>query len=107
MRARSRRLSGARSVTPGTPNPSGKASGRAIDTYVGEESAAISDPVPDAWTELPHMAAGRWYPSNVTLADGSALTVSGSIDELTNNDVPEVWSADNAAAWRELVDARR
>ena len=45
---------------------------------VGVEQASVYDPWTDTWTAKTPMAAGRWYPSALTLADGRALVISGS-----------------------------
>ena len=38
------------------------------------------------------MKAARWYPGALSMADGSVLTIGGSIDEAwTMNRLPEVW----------------
>ena len=50
----------------------------------GAEKAVIFNPATDdpnkMWTRLPNMNRGRWYPTAVTLADGSVL-VSGGTDQ--------------------------
>ena len=44
-------------------------------------SVHIYDPVEEEWTKLPdQMQFGRWYPTAVLLADGSALVFSGDSD---------------------------
>jgi hypothetical protein len=49
------------------------------------------DPVSETWTELPPMHAGRWYPSLVTLADGTGLTIGGrDANALPNPDVERI-----------------
>ncbi len=58
------------------------------------------------WTRLPDMNAGRWYPTNTTLANGDVLTTSGALDLVVGqNTLPQVW--DRAlGAWRGLLNAR-
>ncbi|MCU1296839.1 MAG: Kelch domain protein [Acidobacteriaceae bacterium] len=71
----------------------------------GVRNAAIFDPVANAWTELSNMNAGRWYPTNVTLANGDVLVISGQIDSTTGNDpLPEIWQQ-ATGAWRDLTTA--
>jgi galactose oxidase len=71
----------------------------------GVPNAAIFDPLADTWTELPNMNAGRWYPTNVTLANGDILTISGEINSATgNNPLPQVWQR-ATASWRDLTTA--
>ena len=39
------------------------------------------------------MKAGRWYPTDTTLANGDMLVVSGATDQDTLNPLPQVWPA--------------
>ncbi|MDZ4865388.1 MAG: galactose oxidase-like domain-containing protein [Gemmatimonadota bacterium] len=60
----------------------------------------------NTWTAGPPMAAGRWYPSTTSLANGDVLVLAGA-DEAGNTVlVPEVWDA-ASAAWRELTTAAK
>jgi hypothetical protein len=73
---------------------------------VGLLSASIYDPIADAWTRLPDMNAGRWYPTNTTLGNGDMLVVSGSQDTYgTKNLLPQVWRT-ASATWRNLTTAQ-
>ncbi len=78
-----------------------------ISNGVGEKKASIYDPATNAWTSLPDMNAGRWYPTNTTLADGSVLVTSGSFDpDYTVNTLPQVWTPGGAVgSWRDLTTA--
>ncbi|HEX2024684.1 MAG TPA: galactose oxidase-like domain-containing protein [Acidimicrobiales bacterium] len=54
--------------------------------YLGARQVTIFDPQAlaahhDPWVPAPPMAAGRWYPTLVTLPDGRVLCVAGSLDE--------------------------
>ncbi len=51
------------------------------DTVHGSKLTNIFDPALGKWFSGPDMNDGRWYPSNVTLGDGSTLVLSGSIDD--------------------------
>jgi hypothetical protein len=51
------------------------------------------------------MNAGRWYPSNVTLANGDVLVLAGTINTTTINLLPQVWEVSNNT-WRDLTDAQ-
>jgi hypothetical protein len=82
-----------------------------FDGGVGDDEASIYDPLANSWERLPTMNAGRWYPSNVTLADGNVLVVGGTYLRSTPpvtivlNVVPQVFdSATNT--WRELTGAQ-
>lgn len=73
---------------------------------VGLLNASIYDPLADAWTRLPDMNAGRWYPTNTTLGAGDVLVVSGSQDtNYTKNLLPQVWQT-ASATWRNLTTAQ-
>src|ERR687887_354371 len=50
-----------------------------IDNNVGLPNASIYDPFANAWTRLPNMNAGRWYPTATLLASGDVLVTSGTI----------------------------
>lgn len=67
--------------------------------FRGIRDTHIFDPFDETWTRVEDMADGRWYPTNVTLADGRVLVLSG-LNELTgamNTDV-EVYAP--ATGWR-------
>jgi hypothetical protein len=81
-----------------------------FDSGVGEDKASIYDPATNTWLRLPQMNAGRWYPSNVSLADGDMLVVGGGYLTSTQpitivvNRIPQVF--DTAThTWRELTGA--
>jgi hypothetical protein len=50
----------------------------AYDNFVGSHASYIFDPQIEEWIRLSDMAAGRWYPSVVTLGDGRAVAASGA-----------------------------
>lgn len=84
--------------------------GGAMYVEVGLPNAALYDPFADAWTPLPDMNAGRWYPTNTTLGNGDVLVTSGTIDArvgenyLGENSLPQV--LDTASSnWRDLTGA--
>ena len=75
------------------------------ENFVGLRSASTYDPFANTWTRLPDMNAGRWYPTNTTLANGDALVVSGSIDNTVGvNRLPQVFQA-ASSTWRDLTTA--
>ena len=51
-----------------------------IANFVGLSRASIYNPFTNAWSNLPNMNAGRWYPTTTVLANGDVLVVSGDID---------------------------
>ena len=75
-----------------------------ISGWHGLPSAHLYDPFTDTWTELPEMNAGRWYPTNTTLANGDVLVVSGAIASETVNTLPQVWET-ATGTWRSLTNA--
>src|SRR5690349_7328855 len=48
--------------------------------FLGSARASIYDPLTNKYMDVQSMAHGRWYPSNVTLADGSVMVFSGLND---------------------------
>jgi hypothetical protein len=77
-----------------------------ISDNVGLATAAMYDPFANAWTRLPDMNAGRWYPTTTTLPNGDMLVVSGMINTSTGtNLLPQVWQA-GSGTWRNLTSAQ-
>jgi galactose oxidase len=74
--------------------------GHVLDGF-GEDQACVYDYQEEKFTPLPMMAAGRWYPSVITLSDGRGLVVSGSSQDVVNpviNLVPQIWDA-HSSTW--------
>jgi len=77
-----------------------------IANDTGLATTAIYDSVANTWTRQADMAAGRWYPSAITLANGDVLVVSGMVDPTTGaNVLPQVWTA-ATSSWRNLTSAQ-
>ena len=74
---------------------------------IGFAYASIYNPTPlNAWTALPDMNAGRWYPTTTVLANGDVLVVSGSIDPTFGvNTLPQVFQV-GSGTWRDLTSAQ-
>ena len=70
----------------------------------GIRSTKIYDYRTNSWTAGPDMRNGRWYPTNVTLATGEVLTVSGGDTAKALNTIPEVWTT--SGTWRALTSAQ-
>jgi galactose oxidase len=79
----------------------------------GIKQATIYDPNADAWIAEAEMNEGRWYPSAVTLSDGSVLVCSGSFattnpgppspqggPQIATNNFPQTW---NNGPWETLT----
>jgi galactose oxidase len=75
-----------------------------IEDHHGLPDANIFDPGAQAWTSIPAMVRGRWYPTNTTLADGQILTLAGRDQEGLEVEIPEVWTG---TTWRPLPGAAR
>ena len=77
-----------------------------IDSGVGLPNSSIYNPFTDTWAQMPNMNAGRWYPTNTTLATGDVLVVSGSIDNTAGeNPLPQVFQT-ASGTWRSLTSAQ-
>jgi len=75
-----------------------------IRNNFGLDNASYYNPFTNTWTALPRMNAGRWYPTNTTLANGDVLVVTGD-NNRRNNDLPQVWQV-ATGTWRDLTTAR-
>jgi galactose oxidase len=75
------------------------------DTNSGRATAFTFDPVAGAWTALPNMMTGRWYPTVTALADGEMLVESGDDSLMQNDSIPEVLQT--TGTWRVLSGIRR
>lgn len=79
-----------------------------ISDLVGLQKAGLYNPFTDSWTPLPDMNAGRWYPTNATLANGEVLVLSGEITDVPSrvvNELPQVWQP-ASGTWRDLSTAQ-
>ena len=76
-----------------------------IADQVGAVKAGVYDPFANSWTALPNMNAGRWYPTNTTLANGDVLVVAGTrLGYADINPLPQVWQV-ASGTWRNLTSA--
>jgi hypothetical protein len=48
------------------------------DPFQGAPQAAVFSAVNEVWTNVADMADGRWYPTLVSLGDGTVVAVSGT-----------------------------
>ncbi len=77
-----------------------------ISLNVGLSRAGIYNPFTNAWSNLPNMNAGRWYPTTTVLANGDVLVVSGDIDLTVGvNTLPQVFQVPTGT-WRNLTRAQ-
>jgi hypothetical protein len=80
------------------------AGGHLQDSH-GVNQACVYDYRTNTWTALPLMNNGRWYPSAITLADGSILVASGSYFDgsgTPQNNVPQIF---DGHGWHSLAPA--
>jgi Domain of unknown function (DUF1929) len=68
----------------------------------GLPDAAIFNPGTGGWSRVPAMRAGRWYPTNTTLANGEVLVTGGRDQAGQQVRVAEVWTG---STWRRLTGA--
>lgn len=72
---------------------------------VGEDKASLYDPLANSWSQLDTMNAGRWYPTNTTLANGDVLVLAGTTTGYGHaNPLPQVWQAESGT-WLDLSTA--
>jgi len=77
-----------------------------IESHVGLEDASLWDPFHSTWTRLPDMNDGRWYPTNVTLANGDVMVISGeTVGTGIMNELPQRYLA-ATGTWRDMTTAR-
>ncbi len=77
-----------------------------IHDFEGTQTAGIYDSQTNAWTALPNMNAGRWYPTTTILPNGDVLVTSGTQKKYADiNSIPQVWQI-NSGSWRSLSSAQ-
>ncbi|MFP2907698.1 galactose oxidase-like domain-containing protein [Pyxidicoccus sp. 3LFB2] len=76
-----------------------------VESHVGLPDASLFNPMTAAWTRLPDMNAGRWYPTNTTLADGDVMVLSGEVADTGDiNELPQRYLA-ATRTWRDMTSA--
>ncbi|MCA1851176.1 MAG: DUF1929 domain-containing protein [Beggiatoa sp.] len=70
----------------------------------GVKAASSYNPLTNTWTRLPDMNAGRFYPTNATLANGDVLVIAGTKEDASVNLIPQVWQV-GSRSWRNLTGA--
>jgi hypothetical protein len=84
------------------------AGGHLQDSH-GVNQACVYDYRTNGWTALPLMNNGRWYPSAITLADGSILVASGSYFDgsgTPQNNVPQIFDGHSWHSLRPATDEK-
>jgi len=75
------------------------------DPFEGEIKTSAYDPASGAFADLQSMAHGRWYPTAITLGDGTVMTFSGLTETGNTNTAVEIytpgvgWSREYVAPW--------
>jgi len=75
------------------------------DPFQGEIRTSAYDPASGAFSDLQSMAHGRWYPTAITLGDGTVLAFSGLTETGNTNTAVEIftpgsgWSQEYVAPW--------
>jgi len=75
------------------------------NVFKGLKNTTVFDPVTSIFHRVQDMAHGRWYPTNVALADGRTATFSGEVGDGTDNATAEIytpgsgWSPEYANGW--------
>ena len=89
------------------PNGHILVTGGNIADNVGLPNASIYNPFNNTWNPVTDMNAGRWYPTNTTLANGDVLVIAGDITSRQDtNTLPQVWQT-ASGTWRNLTTAQR
>jgi hypothetical protein len=60
--------------------------------FLGLSNASIFDPTTNTFTNQPNMAHGRWYPTVLTLSDGTIMTFSGLLETTGTNNTVEFFT---------------
>jgi FtsP/CotA-like multicopper oxidase with cupredoxin domain len=61
--------------------------------WEGAPQAAVFGAAAEGWTNVANMADGRWYPTLVSLGDGTVVAVSGTNAAGTGlNEIPEIYN---------------
>jgi len=81
------------------------AGGHNMADYHGITNGTIFNPTTLAWSSLPAMSFGRWYPTITALPDGRMLVTSGAINcDGCNATTPEIYDP-VANSWTQLTTA--
>ena len=79
-------------------------SNRGETEYHGSRRIRLFDPNANAWSLGGDMNDGRWYPTNLPLADGTMLVMGGFVLEWRYNNIPQIFDP-TSRTWRDLNGA--
>jgi len=60
--------------------------------FLGLPRTSVYDPVSNTFTDLPPTVHGRWYPTVITLSDGTVMTFSGLNETGSTNSTVEIFA---------------
>ncbi len=63
-----------------------------IDDNQGLPNITLFSATTDAWTSLPPMPAGRWYPTTTVMGNGEVVILAGKDENAGEVPIPDVWS---------------
>ena len=75
------------------------------DPFYGQPKVSVFEPATNAFSDIPSMAHGRWYPTVLTLGDGGVMAFSGLNETGGTNSAVEFysigsgWSTQYTANW--------
>ena len=78
--------------------------GGTITIPQGIKAASSYNALTNTWSRLLDMNAGRFYPTNATLANGDVVVISGNKEDAFRNLIPQVWQV-QSRSWRNLTSA--
>lgn len=79
----------------------------APSTWAGNRLTLAFDPATEAWTQGPDLEQARYYPTALTLDDGSLLTVSGNDEDGGPAETVERLAPGPDQAWETIASAER
>ena len=79
----------------------------AIPPFRGLEQSYIFDPDNETWQRVEDMSHGRWYPTLVTLGDGSVLCMAGLTKRLFGLFLSTIEKFSPASGWEKVKHANR
>ncbi len=94
-------------VAGGTYKYDGKLFGLPVPPFSGLEQSYLFDPGEERWTRIGDMSKGRWYPTLVSMSNGSVVTVAGLTKGFPWVFLRTVEMYSQGAGWSKLGGAER
>ncbi|MBP9711083.1 MAG: DUF1929 domain-containing protein [Candidatus Pacebacteria bacterium] len=76
-----------------------------VTRNTGIKATSVFDPAAQAWSQLPDMNNGRWYPNVTALSNGDLLVVGGTVKNNVTNTLPQIWDV-SEKKWKNLTGAK-